>query len=330
MIRARASASFSLLAAALAQAAAAADEPLLIAGATLEFATAEQGRELIAEPDAFLDQLSAFDLAARAGAEKAPPHKEFLDRLRASVQAWEPGETAAIRQAFEAIKPAVEALAPPLPKSVVLVKTDGSEEPGSAYTRGAAIYVHPGALGSARGLPRLMAHELFHVISRHDPALRDRLYATIGFRPCGAIAHPGPLADLRITNPDAPVNQHAIELSVGGELRWAVPILVANAPFDPAAGRGFMDYLDLRFLAVEPRDPLPWKVAERGGKPVLISPMAAGNFREQIGGNTGYIIHPEEILADNFALLVLGKGDLPSPEIPEKMRAAFAEGAPGQ
>ena len=41
---------------------------------------------------------------------------------------------------------------------------------------------------------------------------------------------------------------------------------------------------------------------------------------EQVGNNTDYIIHPEEILADNFALLVLGEHNMPSPEIPQKMR----------
>jgi hypothetical protein len=31
------------------------------------------------------------------------------------------------------------------------------------------------------------------------------------------------------------------------------------------------------------------------------------DFLEQVGRNTRYVIHPEEILAENFALLITGK-----------------------
>jgi hypothetical protein len=45
---------------------------------------------------------------------------------------------------------------------------------------------------------------------------------------------------------------------------------------------------------------------------------------EQIGRNTEYVIHPEEVLADNFALLVLKKANVPSPEILQKMREVLS------
>jgi hypothetical protein len=37
------------------------------------------------------------------------------------------------------------------------------------------------------------------------------------------------------------------------------------------------------------------------------------------------VIHPEEILADNFALLILDERNLPSPEIIEKMRLILGQ-----
>jgi hypothetical protein len=42
----------------------------------------------------------------------------------------------------------------------------------------------------------------------------------------------------------------------------------------------------------------------------------------RIGRNTEYIIHPEEILADNFVLLVNG-AKAPSPEILQKLDAVL-------
>ena len=41
---------------------------------------------------------------------------------------------------------------------------------------------------------------------------------------------------------------------------------------------------------------------------------------EQIGQNTDYTIHPEEILADNFSYLFLGVTEMESPWIIEKMK----------
>lgn len=44
--------------------------------------------------------------------------------------------------------------------------------------------------------------------------------------------------------------------------------------------------------------------AELGG----ISPRKAEGFFDQVGWNTQYLIHPEEIIADNVALLVRSRG----------------------
>jgi hypothetical protein len=50
-----------------------------------------------------------------------------------------------------------------------------------------------------------------------------------------------------------------------------------------------------------------------------VPPQELQGLLEQIGRNTRYLIHPEEILADNFAVLYLSKlrSDLPKPPSPE-------------
>jgi hypothetical protein len=57
-----------------------------------------------------------------------------------------------------------------------------------------------------------------------------------------------------------------------------------------------------------------------GSSPKLVGMPGISGFMEQVGRNTQYIIHPEEILADNFAMLVLGEPNVPSPEVLQKMR----------
>ena len=46
-------------------------------------------------------------------------------------------------------------------------------------------------------------------------------------------------------------------------------------------------------------------------------------FYEQVGRNTDYVIHPEEILADNFEYLLIGRPNLPSPDIQRRLAAAL-------
>jgi hypothetical protein len=63
-----------------------------------------------------------------------------------------------------------------------------------------------------------------------------------------------------------------------------------------------------------------FKAVSDGSSPKLVGTERVSGFMEQVGRNTDYVIHPEEILADNFALLVLNEQNVASPEILRKMR----------
>jgi hypothetical protein len=116
------------------------------------------------------------------------------------------------------------------------------------------------------------------------------------------------------------VNEHCIEVQVDGASSWAMPILLSReARFDPAAGRAFFEYLTLSLLLVERRGGAA-RPLERDGEPVLVAFDRVGGLGDQIGRNTNYVIHAEEILASNFELLVLGAGNAPSPDVLERIR----------
>jgi hypothetical protein len=94
-----------------------------------------------------------------------------------------------------------------------------------------------------------------------------------------------------------------------------VLILFSSAPnYDPVRGGEFFNYLQLNFV---PASKSPTSA------PQFLALQQLSGFFEQVGRNTNYVIHPEEILADNFALLMMDKRDVPSPEILEKMRRAL-------
>ena len=60
-----------------------------------------------------------------------------------------------------------------------------------------------------------------------------------------------------------------------------------------------------------------------GGGADLRDPSTLPGYFDQIGRNTQYIIHPEEILADNFVLMIDEKTSVPSPEILQEMRVVL-------
>lgn len=296
------------------------------ADSKLVFADAKAGSKLLAVEDEFTNRLSPFDLQVRTKAEEVPSKAAFLAYIGKSAIDWPAEEKRIVEESWARVIKRLEELKIQLPDSITVIRTNGTEEPGAAYTRGTNIMFHPGSIADGKRLDGLMAHELFHIISRADTALRDQLYAIIGFTPCGEIDFPKLIAPKKITNPDAPVNQHAIKLEIDGKIRPALPILLASREFNAEANQGLFAYLQMQFLVIE-KDGDRWKAAkkQKSEEPYVVSKLRVKNFHEQIGGNTGYIIHPEEILADNFKHLVLETKDLKSPEIVEKMRAVFSK-----
>jgi len=129
------------------------------------------------------------------------------------------------------------------------------------------------------------------------------------------------LKSRKLTNPDAPRNDHGIRLQVEGKARWAIPILFSNAEtYNVERGGEFFNYLQFQFLLVNRIDnSSPFTPTYDSQKPSLVGLQQVSGFFEQVGKNTRYIIHPEEILADNFALLVLQEDNLASPDIIRKL-----------
>lgn len=284
----------------------------------LHFASVEQGRDVLGRRDAFIERLSPFDRAARLKVDRDVPEPEFLQFLRDNVVAWTAADRAKVAAAFVGVHEALAGYALPFPRDIALVKTTGREEGGAPYTRAHAIVLPAGVMNApAERIQEIIAHELFHVLTRANPDMRDPLYALIGFAPCGEVSLPGPMDARRITNPDAPRSEHAIRIEFEGEPHWATPVLLSrSSQYDATAGGEFFSYLQFRLLLVE-RDASRGTGAAilRDGAPLLVDVPQVAGFFEQVGRNTDYIIHPEEILASNFALLVQRPPNVPSPEV---------------
>ena len=300
---------------------ASADVPL--GGTTVHFASQNEGRQILTAKDEFIQRLSPFDRSARMKTDQAVSEDELLRFVGTNVSDWTLEETQTIQTALESIHGLLHDMPLSLPRPVQLIKTNGAEEGNAAYTRGTAVILPTSELGKSQtDLKKLVCHELFHVLSRQNPELREKLYGIIGFTKCNEITLPPELARRKITNPDAPRNDHFIRVKIDGHESLVIPILLSSVEtYDVKRGGEFFEYLQLQFLVVE-KDAGQgnFKPVVDGSSPKLVGMQQLSGFMEQIGKNTQYIIHPEEILADNFALLVLGEANVPSPEILQKMR----------
>src|SRR6476620_10263945 len=163
----------------------------LTADCEVRFASPEEGREILTADDAFSASLSRFDLQCRLKTDKEVTLADWKQFVAQQVKAWEPAEVEAVKASLGRLK---EKLAPfrlPLPPTIRLIRTTGEEEANAAYTRSAAIALPPKVLKyDSMQLDRLLAHELFHILSRHDGAVREKLYQIIGFEVCEPIGLP--------------------------------------------------------------------------------------------------------------------------------------------
>lgn len=287
------------------------------------FATVEEGRAALRQRDEYLQRLSPLDLAVRLRTAKDVTIDDYLAVVERAVRPWDEEEKARLTKILESMQERGRRYARRLPKRVLLVKSSGADESDAAYTRGDVIVLTQARLkdGDA-GTEKLLWHELFHVLSRHNPELRDRLYGTIGFQRCGAVKLPPDVADRKVTNPDAPHHEHAIRIQADGKPEWALPVLLSTRGRAQAGdGGAFFQFIDVKLLLVD-RDPQAGTARAQtvDGKSRLIDLKDAPDFFAQIGRNTGYIIHAEEIMADNFALAARESVEVPSPELLAQIR----------
>jgi hypothetical protein len=288
--------------------------------AHVRFATRAQGRAVLGADDDWVAATSEFHRSATLGVS-TPVSREKLRAFCADAALpWSPALEARWSRALAAIAPGFKDLRVPLPREVLLVHSNGRDSADAPYTRQNAVVLPVAAMpDDPRVDAFVLAHELFHVVSRHASALATSLYVLIGFEPVAPLKWPAEWLPLRIANPDATHDRHLMRTSIDGRAVALMPLLVARrAELKP--GETFFDVLDVRLLEVTSGDAtLP---VRGNGQPVWHAPEAVPEYLARLGGNTDYIFHPEETMADNFALLVSGR-PVPNPGLLKRIEAVL-------
>lgn len=276
-------------------------------GTTVRFASAEQGRAVLGTVDEWMPLTSELQRASTLGRTPPVSVEEFRAFSAEAVLPWAEAQQLRWRKALERLAPKFAELRVPLPPEVLLISTNGRDAFGNPYTRGHAVILPLASLpDKAEADVYILAHELFHVVSRHSPALATRLYTTIGFERAAPLQWPGAWLPQRIANPDAPFDQHLMRTTVEGRPVALMPLLMAGRA-DLKAHESFFSVMEVRLLEVTPGDATrPTLPVMNDGQPVWHTPEQAPDYLTRLGGNTSYILHPEETMADNFAFVVAG------------------------
>ena len=288
---------------------------------TIELISGQKAIEEIERIDDFVKNFSPFDVEARLHRSSCTA-QDYLKFVGQQILDWDKVSTQIISSSIEFINTTCTNKLKLLiyPSRVYIVLTNGKDENNASYCRNENVIVLSLRMLYSSQLSKILLHELFHIWSRWHTniAIRDQLYASIGYHKIPEdklVALPPSLNAVKMTNPDAPnTMKYFIELEkCDDETRTrykCTPILHASRPFDKSFSTNFFHYLVATTLILDdttyqPLQPLTYLPYEQ-----------AVNFRSQIGNNTDYIIHPEEILADNFTLWMTSTDNLQDIETP--------------
>jgi hypothetical protein len=312
--------------------------------ARMRAGTADEARAVLGRSDTFTARMSPADRSFRIKQPLPITEAALLGFAAAQARSFTPAELVRLDRARTIIEAGLArrglALEPFLPAEVLIIKTSGDEEFGMPYTRQNAIVLPSGALSriSDDVLPVVIAHELWHVLSRQSAALRDAAYAVIGTTAAPGFTIPPEVAARSITNPDGPDVAFRMPVELAGRTAWVMALLDFKSPaFTGGGSDNFMELIELRFLELVANDAGAWQPA-RDGRGVLVTHDAlvsdgpdAVPFARCYGQNTAEIVHPDEVVAQSFALLALG--DFPgrpkvnTPALLDDLAVVIADGA---
>ena len=264
------------------------------------FADAKEAAELLLSNRDYYDNLSQNDLNYRM---------QKLDATLAELEAFTATQTrdftdeekSAIDAAMAAIEQTCKEYGYKLPATdnIIFAKTTMQEEcDAGAYTHGTQIYFGEKLLGYANSdnpdaqfiFREVVAHELFHCLTRNYPDFREAMYGILGFTVVAEDYDFAPEIDaVIISNPDVGHHNSYATFEIDGEMKDCVVIFTS----DPFAEPGDFFFNSMQ-TGLVPVDDLS----------VMYLSEDAANFWDVFGKNTSYVIDPEETMADNFSYAI--------------------------
>lgn len=169
----------------------------------------------------------------------------------------------------------------------------------------------------------IMWHEMWHVISRNNPTLRQQMYALIGFHVLPTeIEIPAEVKAHILCNPDVERHDSYATFTIQGKPTDCMLMLYTTAS-EYIEGTSLGDYVKgsdgYWLLALDRTTHKPYRGED--GQWVVYNCTEASDFDEVMsGGNTSYCDDPEECMADNFSFAMVSRTDLPNQKLLNDIR----------
>lgn len=278
--------------------------PALAEDVTFNYRFADSGEaaELLLSKRAYYESMSQNDLNFRMQKLDAT-----LEELEAFAAAQTLDFTGAEKAAIDGAMTDIETVcrergyALPIVDGIVFAKTTMKEECGAgAYTHGTQIYLGQYAMDYALSkdpddvdyFREIVAHELFHCLTRNHPDFRAAMYAILGFTVVDQDYDFAPAVRERIiSNPDVEHHNAYAAFDINGEMLDCAVVFTTAKPYQKPGDSFFDDMV----AGLVPLDDLG----------TMYTSDDAANFWEVFGENTDYVTDPEEALANNFSYTIV-------------------------
>lgn len=282
------------------------------------FASAEEGAEIMLNNTEYYNQLTQNDIDFRMKKSGATL-EEFMEASGNSVRKFSIVEKLYIDKCLAKMYRTLKKNGYVLPDTdeIVLIKADMTIESGnSGYTHGTEIYLDSTIVTTYTYLhaisgdyfDTLLWHEMFHCLTRCNEEFRAQMYSLIHFTVADSDYEIPPcVKEQYISNPDVENHDSYAAFVIDGQEVDCFTVWITTKSYEEAQ-TGFSNCNEVVLVPID-------------GTDCYYTKEQASNFNEVFGENTGYVIDPEECMADNFKYAMCygmagenGQG-YPNPEI---------------
>ncbi len=273
------------------------------------FATRAEGQQLMRGNTEHYADMSQNDIDWRMRKENAT-----IDELKAFAQEqvldFSDDEKTLISKAVHTVEDSLKAIGCHLPifDHIVFIKTTMKEEGNPwAYTIKNEIFIgeeqtkyyveKKDSQEEFQFFTRVIAHELFHCISRNSAEFRQKMYNLIGFTVLDHdIVFPENIKSLILQNPDVEHIDNYAEFTINGKKRNCALIAIYSETWSEAYAKSGEQatFFNSNETVLVPLDDLGTKYKTSD----------VPDFWDKVGRNTTYVLAPEECMADNFSFAV--------------------------
>ena len=292
----------------------------------LVFLDASESSSILRQKDDFISALTVYDILSTVPSDRPATIDSYLSYIGDQTLDWRPSQRRVIRDIFSSIARKTCRYNLRCPDTLFAVKTTGLELDSALYTRANAIIVPEGAFELKRSQlePRII-HQLFHVISRNDPALRERLFNIVHYRRCPPLRIPAAYRTTAITNPDYPIHDYYTSGTGKDSLVDIIPVTIARQHYGPAAAQSRWRARTTKFLVVQRTVSETAALCDNDGPVVAGFDQRPENNFVRYKNIWSKTYCPETIMAEYFAMMVQDDTTTVNQWVVDSMRTLFME-----